>query len=333
MSAEGEPQDQFDDEESESESESEAEDDDGPLPEPQLKYILTDDEMLREGLFALGWNQTQLDRSKDKGNKEKFRAHFGANPHVIAQLWEDLVTTNVPKARVDPKKNPIKQFFVALHFLKRYQTEIERNSTWKVSKNTLRQWTWFYVGKIRALKPEKIRWPSDNYGDLKWIMSVDGTHMRTQEPNAKDLPKDPSYFSFKHKCAGFNYEIGLSLHESKLIWFRGPYKAGTYTDVKIFNEKGLKAKLKSLGKMAIGDHGYRGFPKLISTNNSHDSDEVRRFKIRARQRHEQYNRKLKEFQCLGFKVRHNKRQLIKCFEAVAVIVEYKMEMGEPLYII
>ena len=168
----------------------------------------------------------------------------------------------------------------------------------------------FFVGKIRALKALKIRWPSDNYGKLKWILSVDGTHIRTQEPNCKDLPQDPSYFSFKHKCAGYNYEIGLSLHKSKLIWFAGPYKAGTYNDIKVFTDKGLKAKLQSLGKMGIGDHGYHGYPKLISTNNSHDSDEVRRFKIRARQRHEQYNRKLKEFACLGHMVRHKKGKLI-----------------------
>lgn len=319
-----------DDSSLESETESEEEKD---LPEPKLAHILTEDEMLTEGLNALGWDEEKLKRNQTKTLNEKFRAHFGANPHVVAQLWEDLITTDNAKARVDPVKNPIKQFFVALHFLKRYQTEIERNTTWKMSQNTLRAWTWFYVDKIGALLSTKISWPSDNYGDQIWIMSVDGTHMRTQEPHAKDVPKDPSYFSFKHKCAGFNYEIGLSLHESKLIWFRGPCRAGTYTDIKMFKEKGLKAKLKALGKMAIGDHGYKGYPKIISTNNSHDSDEVRRFKIRARQRHEQYNRKLKEFECLGQRVRHKKKQLAKCFRAVVVVVEYKMEMGEPLYTI
>ena len=304
-----------------------------PLPEPTLSFILAEDEMRREGLYALGWEDEQLNRNQLKTLEEKFRAHYGADPHVIAQLWEDLITTSVRKARIDPTKMPMKYFFVGLHFLKRYRTEIERNTTWKVSQNTLRNWSWYVVERIGALVEHKIRWPSDNYGDLTWIISVDGTHMRTQEPHAKDVPKDPSYFSFKHKCAGFNYEIGLSLHESKLIWFRGPYRAGTWNDIKIFKEKGLRAKLKSLGKMGIGDHGYRGYPKQMSTNNSHDSDEVRRFKIRARQRHEQYNRKLKEFECLGQKVRHKKKQLVKCFRAVVVLVEYKMEMGEPLYII
>jgi hypothetical protein len=323
-----------DDDDDSLESEQEEDRDDlEPLPAPNLAYILIEDEMLREGLYALGWEDAHLNRNQLETLEEKFRAHYGANPHVIAQLWEDLITTKHRNARINPSKMPIKYFFVGLHFLKRYRTEIKRNTTWKISQNTLRSWSWYVVERIGALVHHKIRWPSDNYGDLIWIISVDGTHMRTIEPHAKDVPKDTSYFSFKHKCAGFNYEIGLSLHESKLIWFRGPYKAGTWNDVKIFKEKGLGAKLKSLGKMGIGDHGYRGYPKLISTNNSHDSEEVCRFKIRARQRHEQYNRKLKEFECLGQKVRHKKKQLVKCFRAVVVIVEYKMEMGEPLYII
>ena len=148
------------------ESESESEDSDLPLPEPDLSFILTEDEMLIEGLYALDWTQKQIDRMQDAGNKEKFRGHYGADPHVIAQIWEDLITTDLPQARVDPKKRPLAQFFVALHFLKRYQTEIEKNTTWKKSKNTLRDWTWFFVGKIRALKALKIRWPSDNYGKL-----------------------------------------------------------------------------------------------------------------------------------------------------------------------
>jgi len=117
------------------------------------------------------------------------------------------------------------------------------------------------------------------------------------------------------------------------VWFNGPFPAGAYNDIKIFREEGLKAKLQAHGKMAIGDHGYRGYPKLVSTNNSHDSEEVKHFKLRARLRHEKYNGKLKEFKCLDSRFRHSQEKLQACFEAVAVIVQYKMEMGDPLYII
>jgi len=165
-------------------------------------------------------------------------------------------------------------------------------------------------------------------------MSVDGVHFHTQEPSHPTLPKDTSYFSFKHKCAGFNYEVGVALHESRCVWLRGPYKAGAYNDIKIFKEKGLKKKLQKYKKKVIADHGYKGYPKLISTANSRDTEEVRKFKVRARQRHEKFNGMTKEFLCLSNKFRHQKDmegKLQACYEAVVVITQYKMELGTPLF--
>jgi len=52
---------------------------------------------------------------------------------------------------------------------------------------------------------------------------------------------------------------------------------------------------------------------------------------RTRCRHEKLNVKIAEFECMnnvGF--RHSKEKLQACFEAIAVIVQCKMEMGGPL---
>ena len=107
---------------------------------------------------------------------------------------------------------------------------------------------------------------------------------------------------------------------------------GTYNDNKIFKEKGLGRKLKKLGKKGIADGGYPGYPSLLSLpNNSHDEPEVRKFKSRARLRHESFNRMLKTFECLSGTFRHGKARLQTCFEACAVITQYKMERGCPLY--
>ena len=306
-------------------------DDDDELPEDI--DILTEDEMLLAGMKALKWTDDELSRGSKETNNNRFRGHYGADPHVIAALWVDLQTTSIIKARLDPAKRDINGLFVALHFLKRYPKEIEAETLWKRNPNKNRSDVWYYINLIRELKAEKIGWPSHNFGGDIWVMSVDGTHFRTQEPSHPNLPKDPSYFSYKNKCAGFNYEIGLALPESKLVWFNGPYKAGTYNDIKIFKEMGLKRKLRKYKKRVIADHGYRGQPKYVSTNNSRDSDEVRRFKIRARQRHEKFNGMLKEFECLGVNFRHRpmEAKLQACFEAVVVIVQYKMEMGTPLF--
>jgi hypothetical protein len=131
--------------------------------------------------------------------------------------------------------------------------------------------------------------------------------------------------------AGFNYEVALSLTESKVIWFSGPWEAGDWNDVKIFRKKGLGYLVRKHHKMVIADNGYRGYPKLCSTPNSYDTEEVALFKSRARCRQEAYNGKLKNFECLSSVFRHSKEQLQACFEAVAVIVQFKMDGGEPLY--
>jgi hypothetical protein len=67
---------------------------------------------------------------------------------------------------------------------------------------------------------------------------------------------------------------------------------------------------------------------------------VKEFKTRARQRHEIYNGKLKQFGVLSerFRCKNNPKdkytmeeKLQMCFEAVNVLVHYKMQHGEPLF--
>ena len=125
-----------------------------------------------------------------------------------------------------------------------------------MSENTYVDYPWYRVEKLRALKAVKLGWPNDNFGDDIWIGTVNGTHFRNQEIAHPDIPKDPSIFSFKHHSAGFNYEIVVALRESKIDWFSGPHEAGDWNDIKLFANKGLKAKLKRLGKRVIADKGF-----------------------------------------------------------------------------
>jgi hypothetical protein len=151
------------------------------------------------------------------------------------------------------------------------------------------------------------------------------------EPSDGEISKDPSYYSFKHHCAGFNYEIALSLYESKIVWMSGPWEAGDWNDIAIFTGKGLAWILREKKKMAIADNGYRGYPQLVSTPNPLDDEEVAQFKSRVRCRQEALNGKMKCFECLSDRFRHSKKQLQACVECVAVVVQYKMDGGQPLY--
>ena len=85
-------------------------------------YIVTRDEMLRHGLELLGWSAKKLDRkSKKKDEKQSlwFRREFGAAPHVVAQIWEDLQTTNIEAAMIqNATKNDLSQLLYTLQFMK-----------------------------------------------------------------------------------------------------------------------------------------------------------------------------------------------------------------------
>jgi len=288
------------------------------MEEEDAFEIYTPDEMLVLGLRLLGWTSRQIQRVQTATNVTRFRAFFNAHPRVCAQLWEDLQTTQLQEANIiRAGRRSVKEFFMAMNFLARYPTEYQREGLWKVSRNTL--------------KAEIIQWPDDNFGSDEWVVAFDGVHFASEEKVHPTLPKDPAIFSYKHNCAGFVYEFGVALAESKCVWINGPFDAGTYNDAKIFTEGGLLAKLKTTKKRGIADGGYKGYSKYVSTPNSHDSAEVALFKRRARQRNEKYNGVLKTFDSLSSRFRHSKERLQSCVEAVAVITEYKMELGEPLY--
>jgi DDE superfamily endonuclease len=162
-----------------------------------------------------------------------------------------------------------------------------------------------------------------------FVMSVDGTHCRTFEPKHPTKSKNPQYYSHKFHQAAVNYEIGLSIFTSDVVWVNGPFPAGQ-NDMKIFREQGLMDIIPPR-KLITGDGGYRGCPDIISTPNPRDPEDLRVFKKRARARHETFNARLKCFKCLAETFRHGVATHQTLFFAVCVIVQFQMENGSPLY--
>jgi O6-methylguanine-DNA--protein-cysteine methyltransferase len=85
------------------------------------------------------------------------------------------------------------------------------------------------------------------------------------------------------------------------------------------------------GKKVIADKGYRGEKDIISTPSSQDPPELRKFKSRARARHESFNARIKNFRCLDMRFRHGIEKHKIVFEAVCVICQYQLENGSPLF--
>jgi hypothetical protein len=101
----------------------------------------------------------------------------------------------VNQARIENGSDTtLKWFLMALHFLRRYPTEDEREAIFDVSKPYGAKRQWEYVEKIQALKEEKIVWDDTFYVEEEdWIVSVDGTHCWIQEPGKASFNVSENY--------------------------------------------------------------------------------------------------------------------------------------------
>jgi hypothetical protein len=161
-------------------------------------------------------------------------------------------------------------------------------------------------------------------------LTVDGTHCRINEPLNEEVGLDKRFFSHKHQSAGVSYEIAISTFENKVIWMNGPFPAGK-SDLAIF-KLGLQAQMAE-GTVGIADGGYRNKKcNKLSTPNPCEDKATRKFRARARARHEAFNARLKNFELLDQRFRHrniNKHKM--AFEAICVICQYQLENGSPLF--
>lgn len=283
------------------------------------------------GLKLVNYRKKRIERANDATNLRRFSSHFGSSPRVLAILYADLQTTSVEAARITQEDINVRHFLMAMHTLKRYPTEDEREAIFDISPHQGRDIVWFYLQKVQHLKAQKIVWPTEEEceGNV-WILSVDGTHCWLEEPTHPEFSQDSAFYSHKFNKAGVNYELGILLWESRLVWMKGPTRAGS-NDIANFLHDGLHQALLTMNKKAIGDGGYSGHHDTISTPNGADDKKVARFKSRALKRHEKFNGMTKNFDCLSGRFRHSVSRFATCFEAVCVVCQYQMENGRPLF--
>lgn len=290
--------------------------------------VISPDDLMLMGLRFF-YTEKRISRCGRRSNITRFRKKFGPLPVVAVSIWEDLQTTSVNGAKVPQHMLWPEHFLMALNHLRKYPTEDDREGAFDMDPKAAREWVWYYCEKIRALKTEKIRWPED-WGTDIWIVTVDGTHCWINEPKHPEFSQDRQYYSHKFAKAGINYELAISIADSRLVWMNGPFKAGS-NDGKIFRDGGLRDKLMQIGKKAIGDRGYVGYPNECCTYNAHDRRQVKKFKSRALKRHETFNFMTKRYKCLDGRFRNGPDRFATCFEAVCVICQYETEHNMPLF--
>jgi DDE superfamily endonuclease len=275
------------------------------------------------------WNKDSL-KEATKVDMERFRANYGVGPRAVKNAFDDIRDKRLVRQPM------LYYFFVALSWLKQYQSERVHSGHWKLNENTARGYCWEYAEALQKLKKDKIKWTCEDWADLpddSFIASVDGIHCQISEVRSK-----PSKEWFSHKSNGpaVSYELAISIHGRKsLIWMNGPFPAGQ-SDLRIFRKpNGLKENIPE-GKRVVADQGYTAEKKL-STRNPVDSDELKELKRRAMARHEVFNGHLKKFSILSTRFRctqHGPERLERhktVFEGIAVLVSYEINDDHPLF--
>ena len=114
------------------------------------------------------------------------------------------------------------------------------------------------------------------------------------------------------------------------VWINGPFKASK-SDITIYRE-GLR-QLIPAGKLVVADKAYRGEPDTVSYPSELDDNEVAAIKRRIRAQQETFFSRMKAFQVLRQPFRHKPvmEKHEACFTAVAVLVQYGIENGSPLF--
>ena len=187
--------------------------------------VYTPNEILKKGLILAGYKMKSVSKVKKATNLERFQSHYGANPEVLAHIWEDIQRETDPDLFIPRNSLNLDYFFMAIHFLKRYPEEREREAQYGWHRDTCQDWSWYYIKRIKALKKHKKIWPECSDNDV-WILTVDGTHCWIHEPQHPEFSQDLTWFSHKYNKAGVNFELGVSL-TGGLVWLNGPQKAGT----------------------------------------------------------------------------------------------------------
>ncbi len=159
-------------------------------------------------------------------------------------------------------------------------------------------------------------------------VTIGGTDFQIPQ---KGIAKKANTFA-SHKYAGKSalcYELVVDILAGNLVWIQGPYPAGKYTDIKIFNK--ILGNFLEPGERVEADEGYRGHPdKIKCPGNDVNLAENRAMQGRVRARHEMLNGRLKICGILSQVFRHHITMHGNVFRACAVVTQLTIDNGETL---
>ena len=134
---------------------------------------------------------------------------------------------------------------------------------------------------------------------------------------------DAALYSHKLNRAGFRYEIAISIDDGHIVSIVGPFKAGAYSDLKIFRT--YTKNILTPGEKVLADRGYRGDERVVTNFDVGIDATVKKARGRLLARHETINGRLKMWNCLNVaKFRHDAEKHSNFVNAVAVMVQLRI---------
>ena len=120
-------------------------------------HIVTSEFVLSQGLTLYGISMEKRSKWRSKRLHKEFRKKYGATPYQVATIYEDLMTTDIADARINPREFTLRHFLMTFDFIKNYHEEDKLMARWGIScDKTLRKWLWEFMKKISSLKDSKV---------------------------------------------------------------------------------------------------------------------------------------------------------------------------------
>ena len=145
---------------------------------------------------------------------------------------------------------------------------------------------------------------------------------------------DRGRYLHKFNKAALKYQITIDVHESKVVDIYGPCKGGKH-DKTMFIDSGLRDKIpvqkKGVTDRVYGDKKNKKHNMKLCLPNPMDDKKTAKLKSRMQCRHETFDGRLTFFNALNATYRHSEESHQYVFESIAVMVQYQMDLGAPLF--
>lgn len=172
-------------------------------------------------------------------------------------------------------------------------------------------------------------------------MVMDGTDYEIPEPTieydmrpvnpktGRHLPFNPKWCTEKHQGPGLHYETASCMQTGDIVWTKGPFPCGTWSDSKIFQHflihKLDQDEMLEAGGTCIGLEMHCRLPHDYFNR----ADKLAKGKTRAR--HETSHGRLKNFGILGSVFRHHLSLHKRVHKTCVVLVQLGIDNGENTF--